>query len=497
MEAFARNETLSNELSSSSDARQRRRLRVSLLHSESHTQLLYQAMRYIHGDRDILLAALLNYCGFLHKPPKFFTIVSPKRANRRHLEFFHASHYLNILECDEDRIDEENIRPLPSTELLDSMGLTDDCPVPSDPPARAVLWKYCRYVSGASLQAAHLLASDATDVAIHWGGGRHHAHSGHAGGFCFVNDVVLALQHLQQRSLKTLYIDIDIHHADGVQRAFYDTDQVLTVSLHRHARGFFPFPTGSSKERGLHRTDGVGYNLNLPLKPCCSDREFQILFRYALTSLADIYEPHAVVLCVGADGLRGDPLVGSTDLGWNLTPEGIAECVRIAAEHCGASNRKLLILGGGGYDAAATARTFLLCTAAACEGARPGMLWKELPKDMPRHIHFPRYGPDFRLLNRQQLPVEEAEKKTVLSSFPEARRDVDLTALSIRAKREAARVSFQPWPDDDEEAFVPEKALKKQIESVMEKRTISSLRSNRTSRRQRRGTRPKQSTLTS
>jgi hypothetical protein len=78
------------------------------------------------------------------------------------------------------------------------------------------------------------------EVALHWGGGRHHAHSDRAAGFCFVNDVVLAIQHLQRHFSLILYIDIDINHSDGVQDSFYDTDQVMTVSFHRHSRGSFP-----------------------------------------------------------------------------------------------------------------------------------------------------------------------------------------------------------------------------------------------------------------
>jgi histone deacetylase 8 len=428
-----------------------RRTRVSLLHSDPYTKILESAMKYINQDRDILLAALLDYCGFLERPPKFFSVIAPKRASRRHLERFHAPHYLDLLEFqakDEHGDEEEQVKPLPSHDLLENMGLTDDCPLPEDPSARAMLWTYCRHVAGASLQAAKLLSTDQTDVAIHWGGGRHHAHAAHAGGFCYINDVVLALQYLQQQSVKTLYLDIDIHHSDGVQRAFYDTDQVLTVSFHRYTAGFFPYPSGSIKEKGKHMTSGVGHNLNLPLPTGVTDAAFCSLYRYVLTNLCDAYNPQAVVLCTGADGLQGDPLVASTDLGWNLSPEGIAECVRFAAEHCGASKRKLMVLGAGGYNPVATARTFLLCTAAACEGARPGMLWNELPKDVPRHVHFERYGPDFRLVEIQRRPSETEESSGCDSLSVEARKAVDLTVLNLQAERNK-RAAFQASDGQD------------------------------------------------
>ena len=119
-----------------------------------------------------------------------------------------------------------------------------------------------------------------------------------AGGFCFVNDVVLAIQKLirksgsgssssstssgsmsststssfisdslrkSQRRRKVLYLDLDIHHCDGVQSAFYDSDQVMVVSLHRYTPGFFPSSSGSINEKGKYKTPGVGFNLNIPM----------------------------------------------------------------------------------------------------------------------------------------------------------------------------------------------------------------------------------------
>jgi histone deacetylase 8 len=212
--------------------------------------------------------------------------------------------------------------------------------------------------------------SDKAEVALHWGGGRHHAHSNRASGFCYVNDVVLGVKKLRRRFSRILYIDIDIHHADGVQDAFYDTNEVMTVSFHRLANGFFPC-TGAAKDKG--RSNGIGYNLNVIIPRGCDDKNFIQIFKHALTNLLDAYKPDAVVLCVGADGLKDDPLVGNMD-GWSLTSEGLAECVRTTSELC--QGIKLLLLGGGGYDPVRAARTFLLCTAAACESARPGMLKK-------------------------------------------------------------------------------------------------------------------------
>jgi len=146
-------------------------------------------------------------------------------------------------------------------------------------------------------------------------------------------------------SRRVLYIDIDIHHADAVQAAFYATDRVLTVSFHRHSPGFFPATSGSISEKGEVGTSGFGYNLNVPLPAGIDDVQFIRIYRRALFGLGRVYDPHAVVLCVGADGLEGDALISGslgndsvTGEGWALSPEGLAECVRVAAAFCAGFN---------------------------------------------------------------------------------------------------------------------------------------------------------------
>ena len=224
----------------------------------------------------------------------------------------------------------------------------------------------------------------------------------------------------------------------------------MTVSFHRHAKGFFP-STGSAREKGMFGTRGVGYNLNIPLPHACHDKDFIGIHRETFERLLNAYKPEAVVMCVGADGLKGDPLVGQND-GWNLSPEGLAECVRYSSELC--REIKLLVLGGGGYHPARTARTFLLCTAAACECARPGLL-KELPRDVPRHEYFPRYGPDFRLVDDTADTDENEDRGQVYeSSLKTARKEVDLAILYLQAQNKKMETPiFGSFEDEEEFAF--------------------------------------------
>lgn len=414
-------------VASASMKRKRDERKVVLLHSSHHSNLTYSTMKHIHKDRDLLLSSLLYCCGFIRDTPAFFTVLRPKVATRMHLEAFHTADFLDLLEYPKENHNQnmtigetqrrhrndhhgDGLSDAAYINLLDAYGLTDDCPIPVDKSERAQLWNYCKSVAGASLHAAHLLIENKADVAINWSGGRHHAHADKAGGFCYINDAVLAIKKLIAAKSKVLYMDIDIHHADGVQAAFYDTNEVMTISLHRHSPGFFPSKTGSIKEKGKHSTKGVGYNLNIPMPRGCKDADMLEMVSLVLSQIVPEYNPDVLVLCVGADGLKGDDLIKETNEGWNLSPEGLAECVRRVSSFCGGMSyqtgkrcdglrkRKLIVLGGGGYNPPNTAKTFLLCTAASCESSRPGLLWKMLPKDIPRHDHFERYGPSFELI---------------------------------------------------------------------------------------------------
>ncbi|KAH8035412.1 hypothetical protein HPB51_005136 [Rhipicephalus microplus] len=109
------------------------------------------------------------------------------------------------------------------------------------------------------------------DIAINWSGGLHHAKKFEASGFCYVNDIVIAILELLKYHPRVLYIDIDIHHGDGVQEAFYLTDRVMTVSFHKYGNYFFP-GTGDMYELGAE--SGRYYSVNVPLKEGIDDASY-------------------------------------------------------------------------------------------------------------------------------------------------------------------------------------------------------------------------------
>ncbi|CAM9586345.1 unnamed protein product, partial [Choristocarpus tenellus] len=197
--------------------------------------------------------------------------------------------------------------------------------------------------TGASLDGAVKLNHNLADICINWSGGLHHAKKAEASGFCYVNDIVLAILELLKHHPRVLYVDIDIHHGDGVEEAFYSTDRVMTLSFHKYG-DFFP-GTGSITDVG-HKT-GKYYSVNFPLSQGVDDECFESVFKPVLNKVMEVYRPSAVVLQCGADSLTGDRL-GC----FNLTLKGHAACVR----HVKSFNIPTLVLGGGGYTIRNVAR---------------------------------------------------------------------------------------------------------------------------------------------
>lgn len=142
---------------------------------------------------------------------------------------------------------------------------------------------------------------------------------------------------------RVLYVDIDVHHGDGVEEAFYTTDRVMTVSFHKFG-DFFP---GTGHIRDIGVGNGKYYALNVPLNDGMDDESFRGLFRPLIQKVMEVYQPDAVVLQCGADSLSGDRL-GC----FNLSVKGHADCLRFLRSF----NVPLMVLGGGGYTIRNVAR---------------------------------------------------------------------------------------------------------------------------------------------
>jgi len=224
-----------------------------------------------------------------------------------------------------------------------------------DTPIFDGLFDFCSISAGGSMEGAARLAKGKTDIAINWAGGLHHAKKSEASGFCYVNgeflyfnicqdvkitnswpDIVLAILELLKYHARVLYIDIDVHHGDGVEEAFLTTDRVMTASFH-HFGEFFP-GTGELRDIGVGK--GKYYAVNYPLRQGMDDVSYKGIFEPVIGKIMERYRPGAVVLQCGADSLSGDR-IGP----FNLSMRGHANCV----EYVKSFNIPTLILGGGGY----------------------------------------------------------------------------------------------------------------------------------------------------
>lgn len=264
----------------------------------------------------------------------------------------------NIFHVESELAKEEEILSFHTKEYIEALKGIDNDEYPKNPyqfglgwgdnPTVKGIYEGSLLSSGGSIQAARLIMDGKAKIAFNIAGGLHHAMPDRASGFCYINDPVLAIKELLKKYNKIAYIDIDAHHGDGVQYAFYDTDRVLTISLHE--AGTFLFPgTGFSEEIGTGK--GKGFSVNLPFYPGTDDEIFVWGFNEIVPALIDAYKPDAVVAQLGVDTMSTDPL---THL--ELTTNGFCEMVKKIRDF----NLPLAALGGGGYNVTNVARCWTL-----------------------------------------------------------------------------------------------------------------------------------------
>ncbi|XP_059162843.1 histone deacetylase 3-like [Physella acuta] len=298
----------------------------------------------------------------LHKKMKLYR---PYQATERDMCRFHSDDYIQFLSS----VTPQNVQSF--TKFLSVYNVGEDCPVFDG------MFDFCKMYTGASLEGAVKLNNNQCDIAINWSGGLHHAKKYEASGFCYVNDIVIAILELLKYHPRVLYIDIDIHHGDGVQEAFYLTDRVMSVSFHKYGQYFFP-GTGDMYEIGAE--SGRYYSVNVPLLTGIDDASYMQVFKPIISSVMEFYRPTAVVLQCGADSL------GSDRLGcFNLSIKGHGECV----EYVKSFNLPVLVLGGGGYTKRNVARCWTYETAVLLE--------EQISNEIPYNEYLEYFGPDFLL----------------------------------------------------------------------------------------------------
>jgi acetoin utilization protein AcuC len=322
-------------------------VKTALVHSEDWARFDYGPQHPLRMERLGLTWRLMQAYGLTRLPGA--VVHAPRPAAERDIAVFHAPEYLAALKA-------ANSGVLPPGGGAFGLG-------PGDNPVFRGLWEAAQLVAAGSLLAADLVARGEADRAFHFAGGLHHALPDRASGFCYVNDAVLAILRLRERGLRVAYVDIDAHHGDGVQYAFYGDPHVLTISVHERGERLFP---GTGFVHELGEGEAAGYSVNLPLEAYTDTQVYLPAFEAVVPPLLERFKPDVIVAQLGIDSHRTDPL---THLALDVQgfARALARIVPMAP--------RLIALGGGGYDVRNVARAWTVAWA-VLNGV-------ELPAELP------------------------------------------------------------------------------------------------------------------
>lgn len=258
-------------------------------------------------------------------------ILTPRLATDEELELVHDPRYIQFVR-EQGETDEV-------LALAVGYGLGTE-----DVPCFRHMHEASSLIVGGTLQAVDAVMNGQAEHAFNPAGGLHHAFRGRASGFCIYNDCSVAIAYLRKHwNARVLYIDTDAHHGDGVQWAFYDDPNVLTVSLHETGKYLFP-GTGNTTERGDGQ--GYGFSVNIPLDAYTEDDSFLEVYQKLIPKLVRGFQPDVILTQNGCDAHAYDPL---THLSCSM--KVYQQIPRLAHEmaHTYCSGRWIAV-GGGGYD---------------------------------------------------------------------------------------------------------------------------------------------------
>jgi acetoin utilization protein AcuC len=257
----------------------------------------------------------------------------PRPATIRELELVHTPEYVDLVRKLSDPVERRRVPP----HLVDAAGFAS-----ADNPISDELHEGTSLVVGATLTAAEAVESGAALHAFSPSGGLHHAHRDRASGFCTYDDPAIACRWLKDRGHRVAYIDVDVHHGDGVEDIFYSDPDVLTISLHESGRYLFP-GTGFPIDAGVGK--GVGAAANLPFMPFTWDEPWLEGFDKVVPALLRRFKPTVLVTQDGCDTHYLDPLahIAASTRIWPHVGRVFHE---LAHELC---EGRWVALGGGGY----------------------------------------------------------------------------------------------------------------------------------------------------
>ena len=310
-------------------------MKTSFIYSGRFGSYAYSAGHPMRPVRLKLTYELMQALGLANLPCS--KIIEARAAQEKDLLLFHTLDYIRVLR-------EANTGIIPVDGPLHGIGFGDN-------PVFKGVYDWSCLAAGASLQAAEIVAKGEADIAFNIAGGLHHAMPSRASGFCYINDAAVAIKYLAGIGKRVAYVDIDAHHGDGVEYAFYDSNRVITVSIHESGNWLFP-GTGYVTDIGVG--EGKGFSVNLPLPPRSCDAVFADAFDRICTPFIEAFKPDILVTQLGVDTFDTDPI---THLA--LTTNGFEEMLRRFKSFA----LPWVALGGGGYDLSNVARAWTLAWA--------------------------------------------------------------------------------------------------------------------------------------
>jgi acetoin utilization protein AcuC len=285
-------------------------------------------------ERAVKTYDLCQRYGVMNHP--WMEVLAPEAISRPLLFLFHEPEYIEALE--------NASRGKVNLDILERGLGTPDNPILSG------IYEWSLMAAGGTFEGMQRLLEGDVSSAFNPLGGFHHAMPGHAEGFCYLNDIAIALKHAVSGTppKKIAYVDLDAHHGNGVQQAFYGDSRVLCISVHETGRTLYP---GSGGETETGEGEGRGFNVNIPLEPGTDDEVYEFVLESAVFPLLRAFSPEIIVAVLGADTMTSDPL---THL--KLTNNCYKKAVQGITNIC----PRVLALGGGGYDIYRTARCWTL-----------------------------------------------------------------------------------------------------------------------------------------
>jgi len=380
-----------------------------------HAPYDFGASHPLQPARMEMAVALMAACGLLDAPN--VSRIEPRPATTVELQAVHDAAYVAAVR--ELSIGDHLLRDL--GDLAAGYGFHHE-----DNPVFPGMAEAAALVAGSTVAGAEAILDGSVLHAFVPAGGMHHAHRARASGFCIFNDPAVAIAAVRARyGIRVAYVDVDAHHADGMQSTFYNDPNVLTISLHES--GLYLFPgEGFIHEQG--EGAGFGYNVNMPLQRYTTDAPYLLAFHAVVPPLLRAFKPDLLVTQCGCDSHWLDPLshLATSTAIWPVLANTFHD---LAHELCGG---RWLAMGGGGFDPySVVPRAWTMLFAGMCGMDLPAELPRSFLELRQQHVaSLPGPLPGFAttFAETMDLPIPEAHYQYVL----------DITARTLGRLREAA-----------------------------------------------------------